>query len=380
MSTLVFAKTGWSLPVLGFGTFAVGTTEFVLAGVLPQVSSSLGVSMGAAGQVVTAFALSCAVFSPVLGTVTAAWPRRAVLLLALLVYLVGNVSAAVAPSFAMVLIGQIVAGAVAGLYIPSASVTASALVPAERRGRAIAAVTTGLTAAAALGAPVGTMVGGLLGWRATMWFVSAIAVVALTAIAVAVPEVTTPPLSGLRQRLAPLRDRRIVAVMATTLLAFTSVYTVYTYISVVFAPATGTRLAVLIFVFGLVGTAGNFGAGTLADRVGATRVVAGALALVVVSLLAIPFVTGSYALSLVVIVVFGVASWSITTPQQHRLMTLAADSAPLVISLNAAVLFLAISLAGVVGGIGAGSPHSLPIIAAVLAAAALGLTQHLRRA
>ncbi|XVS68066.1 MFS transporter [Actinosynnema sp. CA-299493] len=380
MTNTGHAAARWGLPILGFGTFAIGTTEFVLAGVLPQLGSSLNVSVTTAGQVVTVFALTCAVLSPVLATATAAWSRRGVLLLALLVYLVGNTITAVAPSFAVVLLGQIVAAAGAGLFIPAASVTASALVSAERRGRAIAAVTTGLTAATALGAPIGTVVGSFLGWRATMWFVSVLAVIALAAIVLAVPNVAVSAPAGLKQRLAPLRDRRIVVVLATTLVAFTSAYIVYTYIAVVFEPATGgdgTRLAVLMFVFGLVGTVGNFGAGALADRLGSRVVVGGAVVLLGISLLVMPLVTGSYVLSLLVMVVYGIAAWAITTPQQHRLITLAPADAPLLISLNAAFLYLAISLSGVIGAVGIGTvgANALPIIAAGIALLALVLSE-----
>lgn len=380
MTQTAHAAASRRLLILGFGAFAVATTEFVLAGVLPKLGDSLDVSVTTAGQVVTVFALTAAVLSPVLATATANMPRRHVLLLALTVYLTGNIVTAVAPSFTIVLIGQAIAAAGAGLYIPAASVTASGLVPSERRGRAIAAVTTGLTAATALGAPVGTVVGSLAGWRATMWFVSALAVTALVAIVLVVPNVATPPAAGLKQRLAPLADKRIVVVLATTLVVFTSAYIVYTYIAVVFRPATGgdgTRLAVLMFVFGLVGMAGNVGAGVLADRVGARAVVAGAVALLGATLLVMPLVTGSYVLSLVLMVFYGIAAWGITTPQQHRLITLAPAAAPVLISLNAAFLYMAISLSGVIGavGINVGGANALPVVAAVIAILAIGLSE-----
>lgn len=371
----------WSVPVLGLGVFAVGTDEFVLAGVLPEISDAFGISVAAAGQIVTAFALVCAVLAPVLGTLTAAWPRRRVLLLALAVYAAGNVATALSASFGWLLAAQMVAAAGAGLFVPAASVTAAALVPAERRGRAIAAVTTGFTAATALGAPIGTALGGAFGWRATVWFLVALAGIGLAGVAALVPSrVAVAASGGLRARLAPLRDRRALAIMGTTLLAFTAVYIPYTYIAPVFEPATGgngTRLALLLFLFGVVGTVANHLAGTLADRVGGRAVASGSIALLIAALLLLPLTTGTYGLALAMVVAYALPSWAITTPQQHRLIALDPASAPVYVSLNAAVLYLAISLSGVLGAAGLGwtGANRLALVAAAIAAAALGLSE-----
>lgn len=377
----VSARSAWrAVLVLGFGTFALGTDEFVLAGVLPEFSKSLDVSIATAGQTVTVFALTCAVMSPVLGTLTAGWPRHRVLKLAVLLYMVGVIATGFAPSFAVVLVAQMIAAAGAGLYIPAASVTAASLVEPERRGRAIAAVTTGLTAATALGAPIGTVVGSVLGWRATMWFITALTLLGLLGVLALVPRVTVPAPGGLRQRLAPLGDRRVVTVLATTLVAFTAAYIVYTYMAEVFSSATGgsgTKLAILMFAFGLTGTVGNFYAGALVDRIGARPVVGGAIVLLALSLVVLPLTTGTYPAALVVIVAYGVAAWAITAPQQTRLITLEPESAPLLISLNAAFLYLAIAFSGVIGAVGMSSigADRISFIGAGLAVVALGLSE-----
>ncbi|MEU0686585.1 MFS transporter [Streptomyces uncialis] len=370
-----------SVFVLGFATFAIGTDEFVLAGVLPEMGRDLGVSVATAGQVVTVFALTCAVLAPVLATATARRARRAVLLLAVAVHLLGIVATALAPTFATVLAAQMVAAAGAGLFVPTAAVTAAALVAPERRGRAIAAVTTGFTAATALGAPTGTALGGWLGWRSTMWFVAALSVLALIGLRLLVPaRVSAPAPEGLRARLAPLRDRRVLAVLATTLVGFTAIYLPYTYIAVVLEPATGgsgDRLAVLMFTLGVVGTLGNIAAGRLADRFGGRSVVALALLWMTGALLLFPLTTGAFPSALLMIVVYGVAAFAITSPQQHRLITLDPASASVLVSLNAAILYLAIAMSGAVGAVGIGwaGARGLPLIAAGLAVAALLLSE-----
>ncbi|MFJ9108426.1 MFS transporter [Streptomyces sp. NPDC102283] len=377
----VSPKKAWrGVVMLGFGTFAIGTDEFVLAGVLPEFSQSLDVPVTTAGQVVTVFALTCALMSPTLSTLTAAWPRHGVIKLAFALYLLGIVCTGLAPTFALVLVAQAVAAAGAALYIPAATVTAAALVGPERRGRAIATVTTGLTAATALGAPIGTVVGSALGWRSTMWFITVLTGLSLVGVLTLVPRVTVSAPGGLRQRLAPLGDRRVVAVLATTLVSFTAAYIVYTYMAEVFHGATdgsGTRLAVLMFAFGLTGTVGNFCAGALADRVGARLVVGGAIALLAVSLVVLPLATDSFATAMVIMVVYGIAAWAITAPQQSRLIGLKPESAPLLISLNAAFLYLAIAFSGVIGavGIGAIGADRISFIGAGVAVLALALSE-----
>ncbi|MFB4319319.1 MFS transporter [Actinomadura sp. 21ATH] len=369
------------MPALGLGVFAVGTDEFVLAGMLPLLGDTFGIPIATAGQVVTAFALVCAVLAPVLGTLTARWPRRRILLIALGVYLAGNAATAVAPSFPLLVTAQMVAAAGAGLFVPAAAVTAAALVPAERRGRAIALVTTGFTAATALGAPIGTVLGGALGWRATVWFLAGLAVLGMVFVLVLVPgRVTVPAPEGLGERLRPLRDPRALALMGTTLVGFTAVYIPYTYISAVFEPATGGdsgRLAVLLFLFGAVGALANYAGGTLADRLGGRAVASGAIALLTAALLVMPLATGSLAAAAVMVVAYGVPAWALTTPQQHRLIALDPASASVYVSLNAAILYLAISLSGMAGAAGIGwfGAGRLAPAAAVIALLALGLSE-----
>ncbi|MFI0351795.1 MFS transporter [Actinomadura sp. 9N407] len=159
------------------------------------------------------------------------------------------------------------------------------------RGRAIAVVTTGFTAATALGAPIGTVLGGAFGWRATVWFLVGLAILGIVAMLTLVPrQAVAPAPEGLGERLRPLRDPRALALMGTTLIGFTAVYIPYTYISAIFEPATGGdtgRLALLLLVFGVIGTVANYAGGTLADRLGGRAVASGALVLLAAAVLAL---------------------------------------------------------------------------------------------
>ncbi|MFD9903090.1 MFS transporter [Streptomyces sp. NPDC059063] len=371
----------WSVPLLGFGVFAVATNEFVLAGMLPHLTDSLDVSLPTAGQVVTVYALACALFGPVLATATAAWPRRKALLTAALIYLVGTVGAAVAPSFGLLLVAQAVAATGTGLFVPVAAATGAALVPPERRGRAIATVLTGFTAATAFGAPLGTAFGSQLGWRATMWFVAGLAVVGIVGLVALVPKsIAAPPPETLRRRVAPLADPRVLTTLATTMVAFTSVYVLYTYLAEIFAPATdedGGRLAVLMFTFGVVAILGSYAAGVLTDRIGGRGVTALCLLWATACMLVLPLVTDSFPASVGFLGVLAVAGFSMSAPQQHRLIGLNPGLASVLVSLHASILYLAIALAGAIGGLGlsVGGRGSLGFVAAALALLALALSE-----
>ncbi|MFI0982706.1 MFS transporter [Streptomyces sp. NPDC021093] len=371
----------WNVPILGFGVFAVATNEFVLAGMLPHLVDSLEVSLATAGQVVTVYALACAILGPILATATAAWSRRVVLLSAALVYLVGTIGAAVAPNYGLLLVAQAIAAAGTGLFVPVAAASGAALVPPERRGRAIAIVLTGFTAATAFGAPIGTAFGSQFGWRATMWFVAVLAIVGIVGLVSLVPRnITTPPAESLRHRFAPLADARVLTTLGTTMLAFTSVYVLYTYIAEIFSDATGGsggQVAILMLTLGVVSIFGSYLAGVVTDRIGGRGVMAICLIWVAVCLLVMPLVTGSFIPAVAFIAVFAVASFSMSAPQQHRLIGLNPGLASVLVSLHASILYLAIALAGAVGGAGLaiGGSGSLGFIAAALAVLALGLSE-----
>ncbi|OKI07267.1 MFS transporter [Streptomyces sp. CB02923] len=351
--------------MLALGTFVVGTDAFVIAGVLPDIAADLHTGLGAAGQLVTVFAVAYAVLSPLLAAFTAGWSRRTVLITALAVFALGNAATALAPTYPSALAARVVAAAGAALYTPNASATAAALAGEASRGRAFALVNTGLTSALILGAPLGTAIGGAYGWRTTMWLVTALPLLVVPLLAARLPRIHTDTPRGLRRRLAPLADRGVLYTLGVTVVVFVGIYIPFEYISAVYGPVLGHGAgaggeggggsgltAVLLLVFGITGTAGNLVAGHLADRFGPRRVVLGAaLALTVVFGL-VPLTREWLPAALAAVAVSGWVSFSVTTPQQHRIAALAPQAQSVAVSLNAAAIYLAVSLAGGLGGIG----------------------------
>jgi predicted MFS family arabinose efflux permease len=357
------------LTVLALGTFAVGTDSFVVAGILPRIARSLHVSVATTGLLVTVFAITYAVLSPVMAAATARWPRKRLLISGLLVLAAGNVLTAILPTFGLVLASRAVAGLGAAMYTPTASSTAAVLAPPAQRGRALAIVLAGLSGATALGAPIGTVIGSLAAWQATMWFVAALALLAAIGVTLMLPAVPALPPVGLRQRLAPIGDGRIALTLLTTVLVLAGLYTVYTFIAVSYDRATGgngTTLAVLLFAFGVAATVGNLGAGGLTDRLGSRLVINIAIALACVDFALMPFSSAHLATAVIAILVWGVCGWGVLAPQQHRLIQVSPAWAPLTLALNASAIYLAVSASGLTGaaGIRLVGAHRLGLVAA----------------
>jgi len=365
---------------LAVGMFAVGTDSFVVAGILPQVAESLGVPVPVAGQMVTIYALSYALLSPLIAALAAQVPRKQLLLAGLAVFVAGNVITAVAPTIGWVLASRFIAGLGAAMYSPTATASGAALAPPEKRARALAVVIAGLSIATALGSPLGTLIGSLGNWRDTLWFVSAVGAAAGAAVYFLLPAIPALPPVGLRQRLAPLGDRRVALTLLTTLFAYAGLFTVYTYIGISFDRATGGNaqvLAGLLLLWGLAATIGNLAAGQLTDRFGSRVIINGAIALLVLDFLLLPWTSASLPSAVVALLVWGVCGWGLVVPQQARLIGIAPAAAPLLMGLNSAALYVGVSAAGVIGatGIALADHHSLGLIAAIPVALAFVFAQ-----
>jgi predicted MFS family arabinose efflux permease len=368
------------LLALAAGMFAVGTDSFVVAGILPQVANSLNVSVSVAGQMVTVYALSYALLSPLIAAFASHWPRKRLLLAGLAVFVAGNVITALAPTMGWVLFSRFIAGLGAAMYSPTATASGAALAPPEKRAQALAVVIAGLSSATALGSPLGSFIGSLGNWRDTLWFVSAVGLVAAVAVHLMLPAIAALPSASLRQRLAPLRDSRVALTLLTTLAAYAGMFSVYTYMGVSFDRATGGRaevLAGLMLLWGVAATVGNLAAGRLTDRYGSRVIINGAIAVLVLNFLALPWSSATLPTAAIALVIWGLCGWGLVVPQQARLISIAPAAAPLLMGLNSAALYVGVSIAGVVGatGITLMDRHLLGLIAAVPIMLALVLAQ-----
>ena len=278
-----------ALYALTAGAFGIGVTEFVIMGLLLEVSTDLGVSIPAAGLLISGYALGVVVGAPVMTVMTRRWPRKAVLLTLMLIFTLGNAACALAPSYASLMMARVVTAFAHGTFFGVGSVVATGLVAADRRASAIAVMFTGLTVANILGVPFGTWLGQMLGWRATFWAVTLVGGVAMAVIALFVPRGTSAPDEGdWRSDLRALTRPPVFLGLLTTVLGFGGLFAVFTYIAPLLTQITGfedAAVSPILLVFGAGLIAGNLIGGRLADWrlvpsiLGSLAVLAGVLAL-----------------------------------------------------------------------------------------------------
>ncbi|TDD39848.1 MFS transporter [Nonomuraea terrae] len=374
--------------VLALGTFAAGTDAYVVAGFLPAMAGSLRVSEAAAGQSATVFAIAYAVFSPVMATVTARLPRRALLVGALLVLALANAGSALAPDYPVLMATRVVAALGAAAFTPAAGAVAASLVAPAQRGRALAVVVGGLTVATALGVPLGNLADRLLDWRAALGLVAVLCALCATGVFAVMPVLPGSPRIPLRRRLDALRHPGVVAVLPLTVLGLAASYGLYAYaIPILHAlGAEGPAEMWMLFLYGVGAVGGNLLAGAAVDRHGPVRVLAVGYVSLGVTLAAAAWASGTdvrrLPLAGLLMVAWGAATWFQTPAQQVRLISAAPQETAVVVGLNASALYLGIALGTALGGalLPVGVPMALTACAglAVLSLAYLMLTRRHR--
>ncbi len=360
------------LPILALfiAAFAFGTTEFVIAGLLPQVADGLSVTIPQAGYLVTGYALGIAIGGPLMTIVTAAMPRRRLLIVLVSVFAIGQVACALAPGFASMLAVRVAVAIAHGVFFGVAMVVAVSLVAEEKRGMAVAFVLAGLTVSNIVGVPVGTAIGGAFGWRATFWAMFGLGVVAAVAMIALLPAArrdAPKPAPNLRGEVRVLGRQQVwtsLIIMQTLMIAQ---FVPYTFIVPLLTDVTGIAPAtvpLILLVNGIGATAGVLLGGRLAGRRLMPLLVAVLLAQS--AALAVMYAVAPYPLPMVVVVVlWGMLAFTIGTPIQTRILTWTADAPNLASSLIPAGFNVGIALAATVGSLllAAGFGYrSLPVL------------------
>ncbi len=262
-----------ALLVLALSSFAIGTTEFVIMGLLPEVAADLSVTIPQAGWLVTGYALAVALGAPVMAVSTARLKRRSALIMLMAFFIAGNLLCAIAPNYWVLMIARIVTALCHGAFFGIGSVVAANLVSEDRKARAVALMFTGLTLANVLGVPLGTAIGQAFGWRSTFWVVTAIGVVTIAGLIAALPRDGQEEQSGILREIAALRNGRLWMALSVTVFFSASMFTLFTYIAPLLRDVTGVSpegVTWTLFLIGVGLTAGNLIGGKLADwRLGA---------------------------------------------------------------------------------------------------------------
>lgn len=343
-----------ALYALAAGAFGIGVTEFVIMGLLREIGADLGVSIAQAGLLISGYALGVVFGAPVMTILTSNMPRKRVLMGLMVIFILGNIICAIAPSYGLMMAARVVTALAHGTFFGVGSVVATSLVPQNKRASAIAVMFTGLTVANVLGVPFGTWLGQNFGWRATFWAVSAIGILAFVVIATLLPKDRgAPEASDWRADLRAISRLPVVLGLATTVFGYAGVFTVFTYIAPLLTQTAGlpdSSVSPILLVFGAGMIIGNILGGKLADR-NLGRTITITLIALGVSLALMPLAF-SYGWSSVVIVgVTGIAAFATVAPLQMWVMGKAKGAGEvLVSSFNIAAFNLGNALGAWAGG------------------------------
>ncbi|WP_312164325.1 MFS transporter [Phenylobacterium sp.] len=343
-----------ALYALTAGAFGIGVTEFVIMGLLLQVSGDLGVSIPAAGLLITGYALGVFAGAPLLTIATRRLPRKTTLVALMVIFTLGNLACALAPNYTTLMIARVVTALAHGTFFGVGSVVAAGLVAPDKRASAIALMFTGLTAATLVGVPFGAWLGESFGWRSTFWAVAGIGVFAAAVLTAFVPRAEQAAEPGaLLEELAVLRRPQVLLGLLMTVLGFGGVFAVFTYIQPILTQITGFPIAAvspILLVFGGGLVAGNFLGGKAADRA-LNPALFGTLIALTVVMLAMTFALESKVAAVAFTGLLGAAAFATVAPLQLRLMEAAGGAGQtLASSLNIAAFNLGNAVGAWLGG------------------------------
>lgn len=369
---------------LTIAAYAIGTTEFVIVGLLPTVAQDLQITLPLAGLIVSVYALGVTFGAPVLTALTGRIERKPLLLGLMALFITGNAAAALSPSYEMLLVARVLSAFAHGVFFSVGATIAADLVPENRRASAIAMMFMGLTVAIVTGVPLGTFIGQTFGWRATFWGVSLLGVIAFAGIAALLPSTLKKAApSSLLDQVRVLGSGRLLLVFAMTALGYGGTFVAFTYLASILEQVTGfeaSSVSLILVLYGLAIAVGNIAGGRIADR-NPVKALTVLFALQAAVLVLFSFTAISPLWTLVTLAALGFLSFANVPGLQLYVVQLAKEHRPGAVdvasALNIAAFNLGIALGAWIGGLVVASPLGLgatPWVGAVLVAGAFVLT------
>jgi DHA1 family inner membrane transport protein len=348
-----------ALWALTLSAFAIGTTEFVIVGLIPTIAASLQVSVPSAGLLVSLYALGVAIGAPLLTAMTGRVPRKALLLGLMVLFTIGNLVAWMAPNYTALMAARVLTGLAHGVFFSIGATIATSLVPKEKAASAIALMFTGLTVALVTGVPLGTFIGQHFGWQATFLAVSLLGVIAVIGSAILVPSnIAGSKPAPLLTQLAVLKQPRLLLVYAMTTLGYGGTFIAFTYLAPILQDVSGfaaSTVSLVMLVYGVSVAAGNIWGGKLADRLGPVRALQIVFALLAMVLLVLTFTAPSKPLVLITVLLWGAVAFGNVPGLQVYVVQRAERDAPQAVDvasgLNIAAFNVGIALGAWGGGL-----------------------------
>ncbi|WP_027596179.1 MFS transporter [Pseudomonas sp. LAIL14HWK12:I7] len=340
------------LVALAIGAFGIGVTEFAPMGMLPSIATDLGVSIPAAGLLVSAYALGVLIGAPLMTLATGRVPRRYLLIGLMAIFTLGNLMSALATDYASLMVARVVTSLNHGAFFGIGSIVAASVVPPEKRAGAVAAMFMGLTLATIGGVPLATWLGELLGWRTAFWGIAGLGLIAMTTLWYALPNVPLPKSDGVMAEIRVLGRGPVLAALALTVVGSSAMFTVFTYIAPILhseAQASTPFITAMLVLFGIGLTLGNVWGGKAADR-SVDRTLIVSLAVLIAVLLVFPFLMPWALPTALAVLVWGAASFALVPPLQMRVMEAAKEAPNLASAVNIGAFNLGNAIGAALGG------------------------------
>ncbi|TFJ91350.1 MFS transporter [Lentibacillus salicampi] len=334
--------------------FVVGMVELIIGGILDLIADDLNVNLGQVGFLITIFSLIFAVGAPILLLLTSGIERRKLTLISLIIFLVGNLVTVFSPTYSVVFIGRVISALSGSLLIILCLTIAPSIVELKYRGRAIGLVSMGVSASIVLGLPIGLLLGNAFSWRAPFVLISALTILSIAGVFFWMGHVEPKPSSPIKQQLATLKNRKVFFGQAITFLFMTGHTILYAYLTP-FAKTTlgvdGTWVSVIYMIFGIAAVSGGAVGGTLSDTWGARNTIIATTVLFTLVMFTLPYTTFALPVFLVILVVWGMLSWTLAPATQSYLIELSPETSDIQQSLNNSALHLGIAVGSLVGGL-----------------------------
>ena len=347
-----------ALWALTLSAFAIGTTEFVIVGLVPTIASDLAVSLPSAGLLVSLYALGVAIGAPVLTALTGRWNRKSVLITLMAIFVAGNILAWQAPSYETLILARIFTGLAHGVFFSIGSTIATSLVAKEKEASAIAIMFTGLTVALVTVVPLGTWIGQEFGWRATFLIVSILGFIALIGSAILVPSNLKQSVPAkISEQLKVLTQPRLLLVYAMTAVGYGGTFVAFTYLAPILEQVSGfesSAVGLIMLVYGVSVAAGNIWGGKLADKMGAVKALQLIFTGLALVLLAFTFTAGDQIAAVITVLIWGAFAFGNVPGLQVYVVQLAQKYTPNAVDvasgLNIAAFNVGIALGSIIGG------------------------------
>ncbi|MDQ1918979.1 MFS transporter [Massilia pseudoviolaceinigra] len=373
-----------ALWALTLSAFAIGTTEFVIVGLIPTIAASLGVSVPSAGLLVSLYALGVAIGAPVLTALTGRVPRKQLLLGLMALFTIGNLVAWMAPGYFALMAARVLTGLAHGVFFSIGSTIATSLVSKEKAASAIALMFTGLTVALVTGVPLGTWIGQSFGWQSTFLAVSLLGVIAFIGSYFLVPPtIAMSPPASLMTQLAVLKKPRLLLVYAMTTLGYGGTFIAFTYLAPILQEVSGfsaSSVSLVMLVYGVSVACGNIWGGKLADKKGPIKALQIVFALLAAVLLLLTFTASNMWLALGTVLLWGAVAFGNVPGLQVYVVQRAERDAPQAVDVASGLNIAAFNVGIALGAWGGGlivahvGLMATPWIGAIVVVGALGLT------